>query len=151
MISRIRHGSSPAFQNVCHWLRGLNTRSPGPASTTSSPSSAPMRPSSTKLYSSSRVCRWSGAASARGDIGCSTSEKRSPASNPSIMKRTPMRPEEALLRRLPGSTIFGAVAVACMSRLLFIGQWCRAKIYDGRPHLSILRRHVCLIKNAPTG
>ena len=23
MISRIRHGSSPAFQNVCHWLRGL--------------------------------------------------------------------------------------------------------------------------------
>ena len=30
MISRIRHGSSPAFQNVCHWLRGLKTRSPGP-------------------------------------------------------------------------------------------------------------------------
>ena len=29
MISRIRHGSSPAFQNVCHWLRGLWTRSPG--------------------------------------------------------------------------------------------------------------------------
>src|SRR5438477_80525 len=44
MISRMRHGSSPAFQNVCHWLRGLCTRSPGPASTTSSPRSAPMRP-----------------------------------------------------------------------------------------------------------
>src|SRR4051812_19831414 len=32
----------------------------GPASTTSSPSSAPMRPLRTKLYSSSRVCRCSG-------------------------------------------------------------------------------------------
>ena len=31
MISRIRAGSSPAFQNVCHWSRGLKTRSPGPA------------------------------------------------------------------------------------------------------------------------
>ena len=39
--------SSPAFQKVCHWSRGLWTRSPGPASSTSSPSSAPMRPSST--------------------------------------------------------------------------------------------------------
>ena len=29
MISRIRAGSSPAFQNVCHWCRGLKTRSPG--------------------------------------------------------------------------------------------------------------------------
>ena len=28
MISRIRAGSSPAFQNVCHWPRGLKIRSP---------------------------------------------------------------------------------------------------------------------------
>ena len=28
MISRILHGVSPAFQNVCHWLRGLKTKSP---------------------------------------------------------------------------------------------------------------------------
>src|SRR5215211_232237 len=97
MISRIRQGSSPAFQKVCHWSRGLWTRSPGPASSTSSPSSAPMRPSSTKLYSSSRVCGCSGAASARGDMGCSTSEKRSPASAPSIMKRTPMLPRKPAL------------------------------------------------------
>jgi hypothetical protein len=31
MISRMRAGSSPAFQKVCHWLRGLKIRSPGPA------------------------------------------------------------------------------------------------------------------------
>src|SRR3954470_20722364 len=94
MISRIRHGSSPAFQNVCHWSRGLWTRSPGPASITSSPRSAPIRPVRTKLYSSSRVWRCSGAASARGDIGCSTSENRWPASAPSTMKRTPMLPRK---------------------------------------------------------
>ena len=29
MISSRRAGSSPAFQNVCHWLRGLKIRSPG--------------------------------------------------------------------------------------------------------------------------
>ena len=51
-----------------------------------------MRPSNTKLYSSSRVWRCTGAASARGDIGCSTSEKRSPASIPSIRNLTPMLP-----------------------------------------------------------
>ena len=28
-------GPSPAFQNVCHWLRGLNTRSPTSACRTS--------------------------------------------------------------------------------------------------------------------
>ena len=31
MISRIRAGSSPAFQNVCHWPRGLKTKSPASA------------------------------------------------------------------------------------------------------------------------
>ena len=31
MISRIRQGSSPAFQNVCHWSRGLKARSPASA------------------------------------------------------------------------------------------------------------------------
>src|SRR5262249_33692958 len=72
-----------------------------------------MRPSSTKLYSSSRVCRWSGAASARGDIGCSTSEKCSPASVPSIMKRTPMLPRKPSLP-LSGGTILGAVAAVVM-------------------------------------
>jgi hypothetical protein len=35
MISRIRQGPSPAFQNVCHWLRGLKTGSPTSACTTS--------------------------------------------------------------------------------------------------------------------
>jgi len=47
MISMISQGVSPAFQNVCHWLRGLNTHVPGSAVTTSSPSSAPSVPSST--------------------------------------------------------------------------------------------------------
>ena len=36
-------------------IAGLKTRSPRPAKTTSSPSCAPTRPSSTKLYSSSRL------------------------------------------------------------------------------------------------
>ena len=40
MISRIRAGSSPAFQNVCHWLRGLKIRLPWPPITTSSPNRA---------------------------------------------------------------------------------------------------------------
>ena len=40
----ISHGVSPAFQNVCHWLRGLKTQVPGPAVTTSSPSRAPSVP-----------------------------------------------------------------------------------------------------------
>ena len=49
-----------------------------------------MRPSRTKLYSSSRLWRCSGAASARGGIGCSTRLKRVSVSAPGIMKRTPM-------------------------------------------------------------
>ena len=76
-----------------------------------------MRPSSTKLYSSSRVCRWSGAASARGDIGCSTSEKRSPVSSPSIRKRTPMLPRKPS-RTSSGLTIFTPVVAVVMSSLL---------------------------------
>ena len=47
MTSMISQGVSPAFQNVCHWSRGLKTQVPGPAVTTSSPSSAPSVPSST--------------------------------------------------------------------------------------------------------
>src|SRR5204863_193555 len=46
-VGRLRAGSSPSFQNVCHWLRGLKIRSPGPPTRTSSPSRAPTRPSST--------------------------------------------------------------------------------------------------------
>src|SRR5215203_824379 len=92
MISSRRAGSSPAFQNVCHWSRGLKIRSPGPPTRTSSPSSAPTFPSSTYEYSSSRVCRCRGAASERGDIGCSTSEKPRPVSSPSIIQRTPIEP-----------------------------------------------------------
>ena len=93
MNSRIRHGSSPAFQNVCHWLRGLWTDArPGHDDVVAQQRAH--RPSSTRLYSSSRVCRCSGAASARGDIGCSTSESRCPASAPSSMKRTPMLPRK---------------------------------------------------------
>ena len=49
-----------------------------------------MRPSSTKLYSSSRLWRCSGAASPRGGIGCSTRLRRLSVSAPGIMKRTPM-------------------------------------------------------------
>jgi hypothetical protein len=30
MISRIRHGSSPAFQNVCHWFARLEDEVAGP-------------------------------------------------------------------------------------------------------------------------
>ena len=44
ITSMISHGSSPAFQNVCHWLRGLKTQVPGSAVTTSSPKRAPSRP-----------------------------------------------------------------------------------------------------------
>ncbi len=64
-----------------------------------------MRPSMTKLYSSSREWRWSGAASARGGIGCSTSEKRSPASGPSIMNRTPMPPSQPALPSFGPTTL----------------------------------------------
>ena len=52
--SSSRAGSSSAFQNVCHWPRGLNTRSPTSATCSSSPSRTETRPSRTKLYSSSR-------------------------------------------------------------------------------------------------
>src|SRR5947208_12088221 len=45
-----------------------------------------------KLYSSSREWRWSGAASRRGGIGCSTSENPPPDSSPQIMNRTPIEP-----------------------------------------------------------
>jgi hypothetical protein len=41
MNSSSRAGSSPGFQNACHWPRGLTIRSPGPASRTSSPSWTP--------------------------------------------------------------------------------------------------------------
>src|SRR5581483_2448341 len=109
MISRIRAGVSPAFQNVCHCPRGLKIRSPGCATTTSSPSRAPTLPSITQLYSSSRLWRWSGAASARGDIGCSTSEKRSSASLPSIMNRTPMLPRKPDVPSAGPRTRAGAV------------------------------------------
>jgi hypothetical protein len=46
MISRMRAGVSLAFQKVCHCPRGLDTRSPGSANTTSSPRRAPTRPAS---------------------------------------------------------------------------------------------------------
>src|SRR5215204_899381 len=92
MISRILHGPSPAFQNVCHWSRGLKTRSPASACTTSSPSNASIRPSRTKLYSSSRECLCSGATSPRGGIGCSTSENPPPVSSVQAMNRTPADP-----------------------------------------------------------
>ena len=49
-----------------------------------------MRPSTTKLYSSSRVWRWSGAASVRGGMGCSTIETVPPVSSPQAMNRTPI-------------------------------------------------------------
>src|ERR687885_219933 len=56
MTSSRRAGSSPAFQNACGTPRGLKTRSPGPASSTSSPSWTPIRPSRTYEYSSSFAC-----------------------------------------------------------------------------------------------
>src|SRR5829696_5106309 len=98
MISRILHGPSPAFQNVCHWWRGWKTRSPASACTTSSPSNAPIRPSRTKLYSSSRECLCSGATSPRGGIGCSTSENPPPVSSVQAMNRTPADPMSTSLR-----------------------------------------------------
>src|SRR4051794_25200792 len=49
-----------------------------------------MRPAMTNEYSSSRLCRCSGAASPRGGIGCSTRLKRDSVSAPGMMKRTPM-------------------------------------------------------------
>ena len=48
-----------------------------------------MRPSITKLYSSSRECLWSGATSVFGGIGCSTTETPPPDSSVHSMKRTP--------------------------------------------------------------
>ncbi len=41
-------------QKVCHWFRGSMTRSPSSATTSSFPSTAPMRLVRTKVYSSSR-------------------------------------------------------------------------------------------------
>ena len=49
-----------------------------------------MRPSSTKLYSSSRECLWSGAARDFGGIGCSTSEKPPPVSSVQTIMRAPI-------------------------------------------------------------
>jgi hypothetical protein len=54
MISRMRAGVSPAFQNVCHWPRALKMRTPAAPKTSSSPSSAPTVPSRMKLYSKDR-------------------------------------------------------------------------------------------------
>ena len=73
-------------------LARLKIRSPRLPKTTSPPSLAPIRPSITKLYSSSFRCRCRGAASAHGSIGCSTSEKRASESLPSIINRTPVNP-----------------------------------------------------------
>ena len=50
-------GASLAFQNVCHWPRGLNTHEPVSAVTTSSSNKAPSVPVRTHEYSSSRRCR----------------------------------------------------------------------------------------------
>ena len=95
-----------------------------------------MRPSSTKLYSSSRVCRCSGAASARGDIGCSTSEKRSPASGPSIMKRTPMLPRKPSCPS-SGPTTFTPAAVVSMARSFRLDSSVARKYTTRRRDLSI--------------
>jgi len=63
----IRAGSSPAFQNVCHWSRGLKIRSPA-SDTTSSPSRAPTFPRDEAVFVLSRVAvQWSG--QRRADIG----------------------------------------------------------------------------------
>jgi hypothetical protein len=45
MISIRRAGFGPGFQNVCGTMRGLKTYVPGPASMSSSPMRAPIRPS----------------------------------------------------------------------------------------------------------
>src|SRR5918992_950441 len=111
MISRIRHCSSPAFQNVCHWSRGLKARSPASAYTTSSPSCAPIRPWRTKLYSSSRECRCSGAHRCRGGMGGSTSANPPPASSPQTMKRTPSAPKSTAWPS-PGPTRRGPCAAS---------------------------------------
>ena len=85
--------------------RGLATSSPGPATRSSSPIRTPTRPSSTNEYSSSCSCVCSGAASARGAIGCSTSAKRPPVSSP---------PTGTVRRSLPKLTLlpsFGPITV----------------------------------------
>ena len=79
-----------------------------------------MRPSRTKLYSSSRVCRCSGAASARGDIGCSTSEKRSPRLAPVDQEADADAPEEAV-PAVARPTIRGPLVVVSIVVLLFTG------------------------------
>jgi hypothetical protein len=69
-------------------------------------------------YSSSRLCRWSGAASRRGGSGCSTSENPPlQVSSVSIIRRTPIEPR---LPALPsrGPTIRGAVEV-CIAVVSF--------------------------------
>ena len=71
-----------------------------------------------EVYSSSRVCLCSGAASARGDIGCSTSEKPWSVSSPSIMNRTPMLPRKPACPSLGLSTFAFAAVVVSMFLLL---------------------------------
>src|SRR6185312_3008829 len=127
MISNTRAGVSPAFQNVCHCSRGLTIKSPGLPITTVSPSNAPILPSRTKLYSSSRWSRCMGAAKARGCIGCSTSAKCLPASSPSMISRAPRPPKTA---RWPsrGPRTLGDVMKSLFqrSRLLEAGVWFSA-------------------------
>ena len=65
MFSRRRHSSSPRFQTVCHSPRGFSTKSPGPASRTSSPNCAPKRLRNRRLQSS--TCRAGSTAIGSGD------------------------------------------------------------------------------------
>src|SRR3954468_9667656 len=58
-------------------------------------------------------------------MGCSSSENRSPASTPSIMKRAPMLPRNPDFPS-SGPTIFGAVVASIWASPL-IGQWCCGK------------------------
>ncbi len=95
-------GLVAAFQKVCHSPRGLKTRSPGPPRAPR-PRAAP--PCAPRSRSCTRPRGGDGGAArrARADIGCSTSENRSPVVSPSIMKRTPMLPRKPA-RPPPGAS-----------------------------------------------
>ena len=75
MISRIRPGLFACVPEGVPLVAGLEDQVAGPGLDHIVAEQAPIWPSRSKLYSSSRVCRCSRAASARGDIGCSTSEE----------------------------------------------------------------------------
>jgi hypothetical protein len=112
MISKIRAGSWPTFQNRVPLVARLEDEIAGAASHRLIPEERTHAPLQDIGVPVSRECRCKGAASAREDIGCSTSEKLPLVSCPSIMKRTPMLPKKPVLPSLGPVTFAIVVAMS---------------------------------------